>query len=170
MPAAAGYPRRARAMGSSREAAEDESYMRLALEQARRAGERGEVPVGAVLVRDGELVGAGYNQPVASQDPTAHAEILALREAARRLGNYRLPGTMLFVTLEPCLMCVGALLNARVARVVYGAPEPKFGAVESLLDVGSLRANHRFAARSGVLAAECRELVQEFFRSRRQED
>jgi tRNA(adenine34) deaminase len=121
------------------------------------------VPVGAVIVLDGEVVGAGFNQPIRARDPSAHAEIVALRQAARRLGNYRLPGTTLYATLEPCLMCVGALVHARVARVVYGAPEPKTGALRSLLDPATLPLNHRFEVTPGVRADECRALVVDFF-------
>jgi tRNA(adenine34) deaminase len=145
----------------------DEGFMRVALEEARRARARGEVPIGAVVVRDGSVVGAGFNQPISSGDPTAHAEILALRAAARSLGNYRLPGTTLYVTAEPCLMCAGALLNARVDRLVYGVAEPKFGAVRSLLDLGALAVTHRLEAVPGVLEDECRALLVEFFRDRR---
>lgn len=143
--------------------------MRLALEQARRGMHLGEVPVGAVLVHGGETLASGFNQPIHAVDPSAHAEIVALRAAARRVGNYRLPGTTLYVTLEPCLMCVGALVQARVERVVYGAPEPKTGALVSLLDPDALPLNHRFEVVAGVLAAECRELVVDFFRFRRGE-
>lgn len=142
-------------------------YMRLALEEARRAQAAGEVPVGAVLVADGVVVGRGFNQPIGRVDPTAHAEIVALRAASGALANYRLVGVTAYVTLEPCLMCVGALLNARVATVVYGAPEPKWGAVRSLLDVDSLKLTHRFEVVSGVLEEECRALLVDFFRSRR---
>ena len=149
---------------------DDERWMRLALEQARIAQAAGEVPIGAVLVKAGALIASGFNHPIGSNDPTAHAEVVALREAAREAANYRLPGTTLFVTLEPCLMCVGALLQARVARVVYGATEPKFGAVASLLDASSLRATHRFEATSGVLEEDCLKLVREFFQARRQEE
>jgi tRNA(adenine34) deaminase len=145
----------------------NEDYMRQALDEACRARESGEVPVGAVLVADGAVVGRGFNQPIGRLDPTAHAEIVALREAAAALANYRLLGVTAYVTLEPCLMCVGALLNARVATVVYGAPEPKWGAVQSLLDVDSLKLTHRFDVVSGVLEEECRSLLVEFFRSRR---
>lgn len=145
-----------------------ETFMRLALEEARKALRRGEVPIGAVVVREGAVVATGFNQPISAGDPTAHAEIVALRAAAQGLGNYRLTGTTLYVTVEPCLMCVGALLNARVDRVVYGAPEPKFGAVRSLLDVGALAVNHRFEAVSGVLEDECRTLLLDFFRDRRE--
>lgn len=141
--------------------------MRRALDQARRAQAAGEVPVGAVLARRGEVLAEAHNQPISAGDPTAHAEILALRAAARAAGNYRLPGATVYVTLEPCLMCVGALINARVAAVVYGADEPKWGAIRSLLRVEDLRVNHRFAVVPGVLAGECRALVVDFFRSRR---
>ena len=146
---------------------EREVFMRLALAQARRAFAQDEVPVGAVVVHEGVVVGAGFNQPVASRDPTAHAEIVALRAAARARGNYRLPDTTLYVTVEPCLMCVGAMVNARVASLVYGADEPKFGAVRSLLDLRGLALNHRFEIASGLLEHECRSLMQEFFKSRR---
>jgi tRNA(adenine34) deaminase len=141
--------------------------MRRALAQARRAAARGEVPVGAVLVREGEVLAEAANQPVSSGDPTAHAEVLALRQGAAAAGNYRLPGTTLYVTVEPCLMCVGALVNARVATLVYGAPEPKFGAVVSRLSLAALRLNHRVEVVSGVLEDECRALLVEFFRARR---
>lgn len=144
-----------------------EAFMRLALAQARRALALDEVPIGAVVVHEGVVVGAGFNHPVSSGDPTAHAEVVALRAAARARGNYRLPGTALYVTVEPCLMCVGAVVNARVDTVVYGAAEPKFGAVRSLLDVGVLALNHSFEAVSGLLEDECRALMVEFFRSRR---
>jgi tRNA(adenine34) deaminase len=148
-------------------AAQHESFMRLALAEAKKARARNEVPIGAVVVHEGRVVGEGFNQSVAARDPTAHAEILALRAAARVLLNYRLPGTTLFATVEPCLMCVGALLSARVERLVYGASEPKFGAVRSLLDVSALAVNHRFEVVAGVLEEECRILMVEFFRDRR---
>lgn len=141
--------------------------MRLALEEARRARHLGEVPVGALLARDGEVLATGFNQPIHAVDPSAHAEIVALRAAARRAANYRLPGTTLYVTLEPCLMCVGALVHARVARVVYGAREPKSGALVSLLDPTALPLNHRFEITGDVLGDECRRLVVEFFRFKR---
>jgi tRNA(adenine34) deaminase len=144
-----------------------ERFMRLALEEARRAGEAGEVPIGVVLARAGEVVGRAGNRPIGSSDPTAHAEILALRAAAAAAGNYRLPGVTAYVTLEPCLMCVGALVNARVDAVVYGADEAKWGAIRSLLRVEDLRLNHRFAVLGGVLEEECRALVVGFFRARR---
>jgi tRNA(adenine34) deaminase len=144
-----------------------EANMRLALAQARLAREGGEVPVGAVVVQDGRPLAAAFNQPIRSGDPTAHAEIVALRQAAQAMGNYRLPGTTVYVTVEPCLMCVGALVNARVSTVVYGAAEPKWGALVSVLDARTLRLNHRFEVVAGVLEAECRELLVDFFRFRR---
>lgn len=141
--------------------------MRRALAQARLAQAAGEVPVGAVVVVDDEVVAEGFNQPISATDPTAHAEIVALRRAASALGNYRLSSATLYVTLEPCLMCVGAALNARVRQVVYGADEPKFGAVRSVVRVAELPFNHRFEIVSGVLEEQCRALLVEFFRSRR---
>jgi tRNA(adenine34) deaminase len=150
------------------EAAEDERFMGLALEEAERAGAADEVPIGAVLVREGSVLARGHNRSVASADPTAHAEILTLREAARLEGNYRLTGTTLYVTVEPCLMCVGALVAARVDRVVYGAAEPKFGAVRSLLDLDALALNHRFEAVAGVREGDCRSLLVRFFKARRE--
>ncbi len=142
--------------------------MRVALDEARRARDAGEVPIGAVVAIGGEIVGRGFNQPIGAADPTAHAEIVALREAARRTGNYRLTDAVLYVTIEPCLMCVGALVHARVGTLVYGAAEPRTGAVSSTVRGGDLPGlNHRFAVVTGVLEDECRELVQEFFRSRR---
>ena len=141
--------------------------MRLALELAALARDLGEVPIGAVVVKDGVVVGRGSNRPIRSSDPTAHAEIVALREAALAASNYRLGGAVLYVTIEPCLMCVGAIVHARVATVVYGADDPKGGAVRTLIDPGSLPLNHRFEAVPGVLADDCRALVQDFFRSRR---
>jgi tRNA(adenine34) deaminase len=142
--------------------------MRAALEQALEAGRRGEVPVGAVVVVDDEVVGAGFNQPIGGQDPTAHAEIVAMREAAKRLGNYRLRGATLYVTIEPCQMCVGAMVHARVARVVYGTREPKAGAIESAMRAHEHPAlNHRMTAIGGVLEEECRQMIQGFFREKR---
>lgn len=146
---------------------DDVRFMRRALEQAARAEAAGEVPVGAVAVRAGEVVAEARNAPVGSGDPTAHAEVLLLRAAARALGNYRLPGLTVYVTLEPCLMCVGALVLARVERVVFGAPEPKFGALGSRVDALDLGLNHSFAVEPGVLAEECASRVVAFFRSRR---
>jgi tRNA(adenine34) deaminase len=145
-----------------------EQYMREALALACRAEELGEVPVGAVVVRDGEILGRGYNQPLGSGDPTAHAEIVALREAARAAGNYRLPGAELFVTLEPCLMCAGACLHARIRTLVFGARDPKTGAVRSLFRaLDDPRHNHRIEVVEGVLAEECGRKVQAFFQKRR---
>jgi tRNA(adenine34) deaminase len=146
-----------------------EPFMRQALQEARAALHVNEVPIGAVLVRDRDVVATGFNQPIHTVDPVAHAEIVCLRRAARVLGNYRLTGTTLYVTVEPCLMCVGALLAARVHRLVYGADEPKFGAVRSLLDIQGLKTNHRFEVVSGVLAAESSQLLVEFFKFRREE-
>jgi len=144
-----------------------EPFMRLALEQAALAQAKGEVPVGAVVVQAGAVVGRGHNQPIAACDPTAHAEVVALREAARAASSYRLPGATLYVTVEPCLMCVGAIVHARIGSVVFGALDPKAGAVRSLLDPNALPLNHRFAVVEGVLAEVCRDMLQEFFRSRR---
>ena len=146
----------------------DEHFMRFALNRAREAWERGEVPVGALVVLDGDIVGEGFNQPIESRDPTAHAEIVAMRQASGRLGNYRLTGTTVYVTIEPCQMCVGAMIHARIARVVYGTAEPKAGAIESAMRAHEHPAlNHQMSAAGGVLEAECRDLIQEFFRERR---
>jgi tRNA(adenine34) deaminase len=142
--------------------------MRRALELARHAQEAGEVPVGALVVRDGEILGEGWNQPIVSSDPTAHAEIVALRAAARRARNYRLTGATLYVTLEPCAMCAGAMVHARVARVVYGAPDPKSGAAGSVFDLlRADRLNHRAQVEAGVLGEECAALLREFFQAKR---
>lgn len=143
-------------------------FMEVALGLAREAAAAGEVPVGAVVVVNGEVVGRGFNRPISTHDPTAHAEVVALRDAAARLGNYRLTGSTLYVTVEPCLMCVGAIVHARVGTLVYGAPEPKAGAVESTQrahEHGAL--NHRMTMVSGVGAAESKALMQEFFAQRR---
>ena len=145
-----------------------ETFMRLALSQAALGRAAGEVPVGAIVVLDGDVIGRGHNHPIGACDPTAHAEILALREAGRARDNYRLPEATLYATVEPCLMCVGAIVHARVATVVYGVADPKGGAVRSLIDPNALPLNHRFDAVEGVLAGECRQLLQEFFRSRRE--
>jgi tRNA(adenine34) deaminase len=156
-------------MSNVTDVSRDERWMQHALSLAERAREKGEVPVGAVLVRDGKILAEGWNQPIMHHDPTAHAEIVALRAATQALGNYRLPpGTNLYVTLEPCPMCAGALVHARVARVVFGAPDPRTGAggsVFNLLDCDKL--NHRAEIVGGVLEAECGELLKGFFRSRR---
>ena len=147
---------------------EAEALMRLALAEAERARDAGEVPVGAVVELDGRIVGRGFNQPIGAHDPTAHAEIVALREAARTVGNYRLTGATLCVTIEPCLMCVGAIVHARIGTLVFGAAEPKSGAVVSTVRGGELPGlNHRFAVVPGVLEEECRALVQAFFKERR---
>ena len=142
--------------------------MRRALELAHTAERDGEVPVGAVIVLDGVVVGEGWNQPIGAHDPTAHAEIVAIRAAARQLRNYRLTGTTLYVTIEPCQMCVGAMVHARVARVVFGALEPKAGALESAMRAHEHPSlNHRLAVAGGVLEAECRAVLQAFFAERR---
>lgn len=149
--------------------AEDEHYMRRALELAREAAARGEVPVGAIVVRNGEIVAEGSNRREEDKDPTAHAELLAIRAAARALGGWRLTGTTLYVTLEPCAMCAGALVLARVERLVYGADDPKAGAVRSLYRlVEDERLNHRVQVTPGILAEECGEVLREFFRRRRE--
>ena len=138
--------------------------MRLALEEAGRAAEAEEVPVGAVVVLNGEVIGSGHNQPIGSHDPTAHAEIVALRAAAKAAGNYRLTGATLYVTVEPCLMCVGAMVHARIAELVFGTTEPKAGAVVSTQRAHEHAAlNHRLAVTSGVLADECSAVMKEFF-------
>ncbi len=141
--------------------------MRLALEEAHKALHLGEVPIGAVLAQDQEVVAGGFNQPIHSVDPTAHAELVAIRKAAKSLGDYRLRGLTLYVTVEPCLMCVGAIVHARIGTLVYGAAEPKFGAVESILNLESVRVPHRLGVSSGVLEHDCRKLMQDFFRYRR---
>jgi tRNA(adenine34) deaminase len=149
----------------------DQQFMRFALNRALEAGQRGEVPVGAIVVLDGEIQGEGFNQPIDCCDPTAHAEIVAMRQAARRTGNYRLVGSTVYVTIEPCQMCVGAMIHARVARLVYGAPEPKAGAIESAMRAHEHPAlNHRFDVTGRVLELECREVLQAFFRGRRKEE
>ena len=146
----------------------DEAFMREALVLAAEAASRGEVPVGAVVVLDGRIVGRGFNQPIGSHDPTAHAEIVALRDAGTRVGNYRLTGSTLYVTIEPCQMCVGAMVHARVARLVFGTREPKAGAVESAMRAHEHPAlNHRMIAEGGVMEEECRDVIQAFFASRR---
>jgi tRNA(adenine34) deaminase len=147
----------------------DEQFMSAALALAIRARDAGEVPVGAVAVQDGNIVGQGSNSPIARHDPTAHAEMLALREAAQTAGNYRLEGVTLYVTLEPCVMCAGALVHARVRRLVFGARDLRFGGVRSKFRLAdSELLNHRVEVVEGVLGAECMELLQEFFRARRE--
>ena len=147
---------------------QDEFFMREAISLARSAEELGEVPVGALVVLDGCIVGRGFNSPIGAHDPTAHAEIAALRDAARHLGNYRLPGCELFVTLEPCAMCAGAILHSRIARVVYGARDPKTGVHGSVIDLFAVeRLNHHTEIVGGVLAEECGRLLSGFFAARR---
>lgn len=146
----------------------DEIFMQHALTLARQAAEAGEVPVGAVVVKDGEIIGRGSNAPISRHDPTAHAEIQALRDAARNQGNYRLPGCTLYVTLEPCAMCSGAIQHARIARLVYGASDPKTGTCGSVIDLmGEERLNHHTSVTSGILAMECGQLLTAFFSARR---
>ena len=144
--------------------------MRLALEEARNALHLGEVPIGAVIAREQEVIAVGFNQPIRAVDPTAHAEVVAIRKAARELSNYRLSGLTLYVTVEPCMMCVGAIVQARIGTLVYGAPEPKFGAVDSLLDLREMRIPHRLSIVSGILEEECRKVLQDFFQYRRDND
>lgn len=141
--------------------------MRLALQQAELAAAADEVPVGAVVVYQNEMIGLGNNQPISSNDPTAHAEIVALRAAAHTLQNYRLVNANLYVTLEPCPMCVGAMLHSRIKRVVYGAADPKSGALGSMINLASYNWNHKLAYTSGVLATPCGEILQRFFQARR---
>lgn len=169
------YPQRLVSLGFSRRIEfllmiePDEKWMLEALSEARKAGQLGEVPVGACLVdENGELIASAANQTITSNDPTAHAEILVLRAAAQKIGNYRLTGTTMYSTIEPCVMCAGALVNARVTRLVFGAHDERFGAVESKFRLcDTLLLNHRLEVVSGVLADECRKLMQDFFRSRR---
>lgn len=147
---------------------QDERFMREAMDLARLGAERGEVPVGAVLVQDGEVIGRGFNCPISTRDPSAHAEMVAIRAAAAALDNYRLPGSTLYVTLEPCSMCAGLIVHSRVARVVYGATEPKAGVAVSRGQFFSQEfLNHRVLIEGGPLAAECSEMLSAFFRARR---
>ncbi len=149
-------------------ARDDDGFMDVALDLAREAATLGEVPVGAVVVKDGVIVGRGYNQPIGRHDPTAHAEIMALRAAADRLGNYRLPGCTLYVTLEPCVMCAGAIMHARIERVVFGARDPKTGAAGSVVDLFAEDSlNHHAEVHGGVRAEECGALLSGFFAARR---
>lgn len=148
----------------------DEDFMRLAIEAAGRAKAVGEVPVGAVVVKDGEVIATGWNQPIGCHDPTHHAEIAALRTASTALGNYRLPGCTLYVTLEPCVMCAGAMMHARIARIVFGAADPKTGACGSVVNLfAEERLNHHAEVVGGVLAAECGTMLSAFFAERRQQ-
>ena len=146
----------------------DEQWMRRALALASHAGEAGEVPVGALVILNDEVIGEGWNQPIVSRDPTAHAEIVALRTAAKRMKNYRLPGAILYVTLEPCAMCAGAIVHARITRVVYGAADPKAGAAGSVFNLlQSASLNHRAEVIGGVMSEECGRMLQQFFQRRR---
>ncbi len=146
----------------------DDDFMALALDLAREAATLGEVPVGAIVVRDGEIIGRGRNQPIGRHDPTAHAEVMALRDAATRLGNYRIPGCTLYVTLEPCAMCIGAIFHARIGRVVFGACDPKTGAAGSVIDLFRVeQLNHHAEVVGGVRAEECGALLSGFFAARR---
>ena len=155
-------------LAASRDDEVDQRWMRAALDEARAAGARGEVPVGALVVLDEQLLARAGNASIAEHDPTGHAEVRALRAAAARTRNYRRPGAVLYVTVEPCVMCMGAALHARVARLVYGCPDPKGGAAGSVVDLaGEPRLNHRIAVHAGVLGAESRALLQDFFRARR---
>lgn len=146
----------------------DEVFMARAIELGLQAAASGEVPVGAVVVFDGRIVGEGFNQPIGMNDPTAHAEIVALRDAGQRIGNYRLPGCELFVTLEPCMMCTGAMFHARISRVVFGAPDPKTGVAGSVLDLYDVPTlNHHASIKGGVMADACADMLKEFFADRR---
>ena len=146
----------------------DQQFMRLAIEQAQLASQSGEVPVGAVLVKDGRVISKAFNKPIANHDPSAHAEMLALREAALAAENYRIPGSTLYVTLEPCALCSGAMLHARIDRVVYGAPDPKTGAAGSVLDLfSSKQINHQTSVDGGIMGEECGQLLRDFFKGRR---
>jgi tRNA(adenine34) deaminase len=146
----------------------DRQFMQQALDQAKLAGTAGEVPVGAVLVRDGQVISRGFNRPIGNSDPSAHAEMMALRSAAQDESNYRLPGTTLYVTLEPCTMCAGAMLHARVERVVFGAADPKTGAAGSVLNVFSEKQiNHQTQVEGGIMSEECGQILRNFFKERR---
>jgi tRNA(adenine34) deaminase len=146
----------------------DEKFMRQAIKEAERAGQRDEVPIGAVVVLDGKIIGRGYNQPVRRNDPTAHAEIIALRKAARKIGNYRLVNATLYVTIEPCAMCAGAMVHARIRRLVYGAEDAKAGGVKSVFQICTENSlNHQVEIEGGMLADECRALLQSFFKRKR---
>ncbi|HET9839203.1 MAG TPA: tRNA adenosine(34) deaminase TadA [Candidatus Angelobacter sp.] len=153
---------------SAMHADEDALWMKRALDQARAALADGEVPVGALVIKDGEILGSGHNRNLLDHDPTAHAEIVALRQAAARTGNHRLIGCTMYATIEPCAMCAGALIHARIARLVYGAPDPKAGAAGSVLQIlNHPRLNHQMEITPGILADKCSELLQDFFRQKR---
>ena len=150
------------------QAALDRQFMQQAIEQAQLAAIAGEVPVGAVLVRDGQVISKAFNKPITNHDPSAHAEMLALRQAALAEQNYRLPGTTLYVTLEPCAMCAGAMLHARVDRIVFGAPDPKTGAAGSVVDLFAMKQiNHQTSIEGGIMGDECSQLLKNFFKERR---
>jgi tRNA(adenine34) deaminase len=150
------------------QAALDRQFMQQAIEQAHLAAIAGEVPVGAVLVRDGQVISKAFNKPITNHDPSAHAEMLALRQAALAEQNYRLPGTTLYVTLEPCAMCAGAMLHARVDRIVFGAPDPKTGAAGSVVDLFAIKQiNHQTSIEGGIMGDECGQLLRNFFKERR---
>jgi tRNA(adenine34) deaminase len=150
------------------QAAVDRQFMQQAIEQAHLAAIAGEVPVGAVLVRDGQVISKAFNKPITNHDPSAHAEMLALRQAALAEQNYRLPGTTLYVTLEPCAMCAGAMLHARVDRIVFGAPDPKTGAAGSVVDLFAMKQiNHQTSIEGGIMGDECGQLLKNFFKERR---
>ena len=145
-----------------------DTFMRQALAEAEKARDAGEVPIGAIVVADGNVIGAGFNHPISAHDPTAHAEVIALRAAAQAVGNYRLTDATMYVTVEPCLMCVGAMVHARIGLVVYGAAEPKAGALQSMTNAHELPGlNHRLATLGGVLESESRDLLRAFFKDRR---
>ena len=147
---------------------DDEFWMRKAITLAKQAETEGEVPVGALIVKENELLGQGWNRPISSHDPSAHAEIVAIREAAARTGNYRLPGTTLYVTLEPCVMCAGAIIHARISRLVFGAYDQKAGAAGSVIDIfTNTQLNHHAEITCGILEQECADLLKQFFLSRR---
>ncbi|HEY5734136.1 MAG TPA: tRNA adenosine(34) deaminase TadA [Gammaproteobacteria bacterium] len=149
----------------------DEYWMEQAIALAKNAQELDEVPVGAIVVLDGEVIGRGFNQPISGDDPTAHAEIIALRDAGRQLGNYRLPGSTLYVTLEPCMMCAGAMVHSRITRLVYGAPDAKTGVIDSYLDAFSQPVvNHKIEVTGGVMAQECGSMLTTFFRNKREKN
>lgn len=149
----------------------DEYWMEQAIALAKNAQELDEVPVGAIVVLGGEVIGRGFNQPISGDDPTAHAEIIALRDAGRQLGNYRLPGSTLYVTLEPCMMCAGAMVHSRITRLVYGAPDAKTGVIDSYLDAFSQPVvNHKIEVTGGVMAQECGSMLTTFFRNKREKN
>lgn len=158
-------------MSSASEEQDDRKFMERALMLAQRAMAQGEVPVGAVVINEGRIIGEGWNQPITTQDPTAHAEIMALRDAAINIGNYRLSESTLYATLEPCAMCAGAIVHARIRRVVYGATDPKGGAAGSVFDLlpTDHRFNHRVETEGGLLQQECSKLLQDFFHQRREQ-